>query len=283
MNHSVFIITPPPGKPVGWDLADAEAEGWTGDTIRAWVAECKRKALVTGEEPLASAPKTKPPLPELETGTAAELTALATLRGIGLQGLQWASERGVLRFTTSQRYGVRAYVVTDGERVNTQARRLDGQGWEHLDGAEAWPLPSPCPAWPLGIREAKDFPAVALCIGGADFLAAHYLALVEQASHHTKRDVQCAPVAMLDAAQRIHADALPLFAGKRVRIFCHADETGHKAARQWAEQLTGEGVNADAFDCSGLTRADGKPAKDLNDCLLLNAESFAEVGERIMP
>jgi putative DNA primase/helicase len=39
-----FIVTPPPGKPVGWDLADAETEGWTGDTIRAWVAECKQAA-----------------------------------------------------------------------------------------------------------------------------------------------------------------------------------------------------------------------------------------------
>lgn len=240
-------------------------------------------AKFTVPKPTANAPRTKPALPELEAGTAAELAALATLRGIGLEGLQWASERGVLRFTTSQRYSVRAWVVTDGERANAQARRLDGQGWEHLDGAKAWTLPGAWAAWPLGICEAKDFPAVALCEGGPDFLAAHYFALWEQASHHTKRDAQCAPVAMLGAAQRIHADALPLFAGKRVRIFCHADEAGHKAARQWAEQLASVDVSADAFDCAGLTRADGKPAKDLNDCLLLNAESFAAAGERMLP
>lgn len=39
----------------------------------------------------------------------------------------------------------------------------------------------------------------------------NYLALWEQATHHAKQDVQCAPVAMLGAAQRIHADALPMF------------------------------------------------------------------------
>jgi len=41
---SVFIVTPPPGKPAGWDLADAEAEGWTGEMIRAHVKACKQAA-----------------------------------------------------------------------------------------------------------------------------------------------------------------------------------------------------------------------------------------------
>lgn len=240
-------------------------------------------ATFTFPKPTAPAPRAKPALPELAIGTAAELAALATLRGIGLEGLQWASERGVLRFTTSQRHGLRAWVVTDGERVNAQARRLDGHGWEHLDGAKAWTLPGSWASWPLGLREAQDFPAIALCEGSPDFLAAHYLALWEQASHYTKRDVQCAPVAMLGASQYIPPDALPLFAGKRVRIFCHTDEAGQRAARQWAKQLATVGVSADAFDFSGLARADGKPAKDLNDCLLLKVESFAALGERMLP
>ena len=203
------------------------------------------------------------------------------MRGIGREGLEWASERGVLRFATAERYGERAWIVTDGAGVNAQARRLDGQGWAHLDGAKAWTLPGSWASWPLGIREAKDSPAIALCEGGPDFLAAHYFALWEQTSHSAKRDAQCAPVALLGASQRIHADALPLFAGKRVRIFCHADEAGRKAATQWAEQLASVGVIADAFDFSGLCREDGTPAKDLNDCLHLNADGFRQT-ERIL-
>jgi putative DNA primase/helicase len=39
-----FIVTPPIGKPVGWDLADAEQEGWTGEMIRAHVKACKQSA-----------------------------------------------------------------------------------------------------------------------------------------------------------------------------------------------------------------------------------------------
>ena len=239
-------------------------------------------AKFTAPKPTAPTPRAKPSLPVLEIGTAADLEALAKLRGIGLEGLQWASERGVLRFTTSQRFGVRAWIVTDGQRMNAQARRLDGQGWAHLEGAKAWTLPGSWAAWPLAIREAADFPAIALCEGSPDFLAAHYFALWEQASHHAKRDAQCAPVAMLGASQRIHADALPLFAGKRVRIFCHADEAGQRSAHQWAEQLATVDVSADAFDFTGLVREDGKPAKDLNDCLHLNADGFGQT-ERILP
>ena len=101
--------------------------------------------------------------------------------------------------------------------MNAQARRMDGLQWEHI-GAKAWTFPGSWAAWPLGITEAQDFRAIALCEGGPDMLAGHYLALWEQASHHTKRDVLCVPVAMLGASLNIHADALPLFAGKRVAI-----------------------------------------------------------------
>lgn len=226
-------------------------------------------------------PRAKPSLPDLDIGTAEELEALAKLRGIGLEGLQWASERGVLRFATLR--GFRAWIVTDNSRLNAQARRMDGRVWEHLEGSpKSWTLSGSWAAWPLGIREAADFPAIALCEGGPDFLAAHYFVLWEQASHYAKRDGQCAPVAMLGASQRIHLDALPIFAGKRVRIFCHADDAGKRAALVWAQQFAAVGVNADAFDFSGLEREDGKPAKDLNDCLALNADGFGET-ERIMP
>ena len=113
-------------------------------------------------------------------------------------------------------------------------------------------------------------------------LAAHYLALFEQATHHSKRDVKCAPVAMLGATLKIHPQALPLFAGKRVRIFGHDDESGRSAVERWAAQLASVGADVDAFSFEGLTQIDGKPVKDLNDAILMDAASLTQA-ERIMP
>jgi len=87
---------------------------------------------------------------------------------------------------------------------------------------------------------------------------------------------------MLGASQRIHADALPLFAGKRVRIFGHDDEAGRGAVERWAAQLASVGGDVDAFSFNGLQQVDGQRVKDLNDALLMNAESFACV-ERMLP
>ena len=224
-------------------------------------------------------PKPKPSFPAMDSGTESDIKALSKLRGIPLAGLQWAVERGVLRFMTPERYQVRAWVVTDTEGVNAQARRLDGLGWKHLDGAKAWTLPGSWASWPIGIREAESFSTIALCEGGPDFLAAHYIALREQVSHPSK----CAPVAMLGAGLRIHESALKLFRGKRVRILAHDDEAGRRAARVWTGQLASVGVNTDAFNFAGLVRADGTPAKDVNDCLLLNKAGFTDIGEEMMP
>jgi CHC2 zinc finger len=223
--------------------------------------------------------KPKPVFPAFRNGTADEIKHLASLRNIGCDGLGFASERGLLRFATLK--DCTAWIVTDSARVNAQARRMDGQDWEHI-GAKAWTLPGSWASWPIGITEGLPFPAIAVCEGGPDFLAAHYLALWEQSTHHAKRDARCAPVAMLGASQRIHTDALPLFAGKRVRIFGHDDEAGKSAMESWARQLASVGADVDAFTFAGLRQVDGKPVKDLNDSLLMGPASFAEA-ERILP
>ena len=229
-------------------------------------------------KPAAAKPKRK--LPDFAKGMVADFKQLAKLRNIGREGLEWASERGLLCFAKLN--GHPAWIITDAARVNAQARRMDGQPWEHIQGAKAWTLPRSSAAWPIGITEAKTFPAIALCEGGPDFLAAHYQVLWEQASDFSERDVQCAPVAMLGAAQRIHPDALPLFAGKRVRIFGHADEAGMAAVERWGAQLVSVGAEVDAFDFAGLVQVDGNPVKDLNDALSMDADSFAQA-ERTMP
>ena len=238
-------------------------------------------------QPIARAPRViqqpteraRPSLGGFREGTPEELQALASLRGIGLEGIRWASARGVLRFGTVK--GHPAWIVMDGEKVNAQARRLDGKPWEDLN-AKARTARGAWAAWPLGIREAEPFPCIALVEGGPDFLAAHYLSLWEQASHYSKQDVHCAPVTMLGASLRIHADALPLFAGKRVRLFGHGDPAGREAVTRWARELEPHASEVDAFDFGGLVRADGTPAKDLNDCLNLNPDSFSET-KKLLP
>jgi hypothetical protein len=230
-------------------------------------------------QPHQAEAKPKPVLPDFSRGNAADFKQLANLRKIPCEGLEWANERGLLWFATLKDFP--AWIVTDSARVNAQARRMDGRQWEHI-GAKAWTLPRSWASWPIGIREAQPFPAIALCEGAPDFLAAHYLTLWEQASHHTKRDVQCAPVTMLGASQRIHPDALPMFTGKRVRIFGHDDEDGSAAVERWARQLEVVGADVDAFNFAGLRQWDAKPVKDLNDSLLMDATSFAEAG-RMLP
>lgn len=225
--------------------------------------------------------KPKPVFPDFRNGTADEKNHLASRRKIPREGLDFASERGLLRFATLK--NCPAWIVTDSARVNAQARRMDGQCWNHLAGnPKAWTLPGSWASWPIGITEARDFRAIALCEGGPDFLAAHYLALWEQASDSTKRDMQCVPVAMLGASQRIHADALPLFAGKRVRIFGHDDEAGRGAVERWAAQLASVGADVDAFSFAGLVQLNGQPVNDLNDALLMDVGGFIRV-ERILP
>lgn len=232
-------------------------------------------------QPKPADTKPKPKFPDFTKGTAGDFKQLASIRNIGREGLEWASERGLVWFATVK--ASPAWIVTDTARVNAQARRMDGQQWEHLEGRpKAYTLPGSWASWPIGIPEAHPFPAIALCEGGPDFLAAHYLALVEQASHHTKRDAQCSPVAMLGASQRIHPDALPMFAGKRVRIFGHDDVAGRVAVERWAAQLQTVGADVDAFRFAGLVQRNGKPVKDLNDSLLMDAASFAQA-ERMLP
>jgi hypothetical protein len=229
--------------------------------------------------PKTAEPRPKPVLPAFRVGTLADFLQLSIRRNIGREGLEFASERGLLHFATLK--GTEAWIITDSELVNAQFRRMDGKLWEHIE-AKAWTSRGSWASWPLGIREAHPFPCIGLCEGGPDFLAAHYLALWEQATDRTRRDVRCVPVAMLGACQRIHEDALPLFAGKRVRIFGHDDEAGRMGAEAWARQLEPVGADVDAFDFAGLVQVNGEPVKDLNDALMMNPDSFTQA-ERILP
>ena len=111
--------------------------------------------------------------PVFETPTQTEIEAIAKLRGLSSQAVSLAVGRGFL-FCADSREG-RTWVIADPLRVSAQARRLDGKPWERLSGAKAWSLPGSVGIWPIGLREAWDYPAIALVEGGPDLLATFHL------------------------------------------------------------------------------------------------------------
>src|SRR5690606_9896122 len=121
-----------------------------------------------------------------------------------------------------------AWWVLDSTGRNAHARRMDGLPWWQ-DGAKSIALKGVQAGWPIGAADIGDKPSVAIVEGEPDLLAAWALAEREE----------LAPVAMLGSSNRMHADALPFFAGKEVRIYGHADAMGQgmRAAIRWAAQL----------------------------------------------
>jgi len=203
-------------------------------------------------------------LPPLHSGTTAELAQLAELRGLSREGVALADAKGLLRF--GEYRGHPAWFIVGGSGRVAQARRLDGIVWP--GNVKALTLSGSQGAWPVGIDEAAHLPAVALVEGGPDLLAACAILFAE------RRVADCAPVAVLGGAARIHPEALPLFAGKRVRIFPHNDATGKDAAKRWAVQIGELGASVDAFRLDGLRRVDGSPVNDLCDLAAIHPDDF---------
>ncbi len=217
-------------------------------------------------------PDRKPTFPDdLHRGSAAEVGRLATLRNLSGEAVALAGERGLLQFGTVQDGGstVTAWIVTDQARRNGQARRLDGLPWQALPGTpKAKTLAGSRAAWPVGIAEVEPYPCVALTEGGPDLLAAIHFAWAEG------KESAVGAVAMLGASLTIPDDALPMFTGKRVRIFPHLDDAGHAAAARWEGQLVNAGADVDCFSLAGIQKSDGEPVGDLNDLTSIHADDF---------
>jgi len=224
------------------------------------------------------AQRQNPVLPSMQRGDHRRLQVLASFRNLSVEGLQLADKRGLLHF--AMLHNLSAWLVTDNERVNCQARRMDGGLWQHLsEPAKAWTLPGCWASWPVGIRETQDFPVIALVEGSPDLLAAHHFIYAEG----RERDV--AAVCITGGTMQIHPDALPLFAGKRVRVFPHLDKTGHDGAQRWTQQLEAVAAEVDCFDLSGIATVSGGRVGDLNDLSNLDADAFESDRElwRMLP
>lgn len=227
------------------------------------VNAAKRKTWPAFESPLTSEPGTP----------AAAMGALAKLRHVLIEAVKLMAARGLLWFAEWK--DKPAWIITDGERVNAQARRMDGAKWEGID-AKAQTLPGSRASWPIGVMESQAARVILFCEGGADLLAAHHFI------HAHGRETDTAAVAMMGASNSIPADALPFFAGKRIRIMAHADKAGIEAAAKLAEQLSSVGADVDVADFAGLLMADGSPVKDLNDCTHLDSRQTNEL-ETLIP
>ena len=245
----------------GVDRAEAARRLSNGDpelTLRS------APAAVMAEE----RPRPKPTLPaSWRKPSAADLRSLERLRAIGFDPLSIAVDRGFLWVYDDAREG-RIWAVTDRERRLVIERRLDGQPWQ--SGTKSKNRRGSQGNWPIGVLEAAGYPAIGLAEGAPDFLALIAHAWTSGVEHVV------APVCLSGAAQRIPDEALPLFAGKRVRIFADDDTTGYGAAEIWGTRLRAVGARVDAFSFFGLIRSDGERVKDLNDLLRVDYDCWEE-------
>ena len=213
----------------------------------------------------------KPTFPPLSPCTPADVAALSRLRGVSPDAVRMAEDRGLLLFAES-REG-RSWIVADSSRWIGIARRMDGRGWECLGGAKARMLRGTWASWPIGIREAESFPAIALVEGGPDLLAAFHFAIEQDVAGLV------APVCMASSGISFPGDVLPRFEGKRARVFLDADSAGAAAFVRWSDQMREAGAVVDGFSFDGLTRSDGERVKDLNDVCFLSADSWERWGD----
>ncbi len=209
----------------------------------------------------------------LSAGTATEWWKLAQLRCVDVHAVDLAVEMGVIRFGIHR--GQECWFILDESRFNIEARRLDGNLFDHTR-KKVDTLKGSKKCWPVGIRPAHSkerlINRMLVLEGSADLVAAYHFL-------YATGKMDALPVAMLGKAnKRIHPDALKQMKGKDVRIYPHTD--GLKAAKIWGKQIEEAGAKSVTyFDFSNLTRRDGKPVSDLNDCTVICDEDEPELKE----
>jgi hypothetical protein len=198
------------------------------------------------------------------------LRELAERRGVAVEALRLAEERGLLFFT--ELWGWPAWCITDQRRQLHEFRRLDGAKWPafgQLSERKAHCLGTG-KAWPIGTLESRPFPKIAMVEGAPDLLAVFHFLLIEG------KAATVAPVGVLGASNhRLAPEALAQFKAKQVCLYPHADDAGRKAARAWAAQLkTAGATRVTAFDLGGVVTTSGEGGKDLADAARISADAF---------
>ena len=272
-----------------YDALEAKAGLGNGGTGELRKIEIKSRTAT-------KAPPKKPITPSFRALRPPEIKQLANLRGLDPLALRVAAQdyrkvgycdwpqwqrKGDGKWMAASEIGP-SWVVTDDDRWVVQYRRFNGEKYHihrpngHTDEIKAWTKGSA--RWPVGCGQIGDTKAVLFCEGGTDMLAAyHFLFGFELLD-------EVAVVAML-GSPRIADDALPFFAGKRVRIMMDADEPkpdkngvlrrpGWENAQRWQGQLTAAGAAVECFSLEGLKTAAGDVVGDLNDLAYCDARTL---------
>ena len=216
----------------------------------------------TTDRPVQSKPRSKPDCTGFQAGTPDQIARLAALRDISAGALELASHNGILVFGLHS--GHEVFGVTDASGNALEVRRLDGRPFPAIgvvDERKSHSLKGSSKSWPVGIGNAGDHQPVLLVEGLPDLLAAFEVIVAEDAQH------RAAPVGMLSASARIGDEALPLFAGKRVRVVPHLDPAGAAGAERWIDQLSAVGATVEVVGLGCSPKPDGRTVKDLNDYL----------------
>ena len=244
----------------------------------------KQFVEMAGSAPAFQAPpmkdRRKLVLPATRRLTEDELQVIAGNRCLSLAALSCAQSMGTLRAATV--CGFPCWILTDSAGMIAEARRVDGKpfpAFGDLGERKAHTLAGSNKSWPVGVavlHKLPPFRAVMLVEGGPDYLAALHFCLARDT-----HDVL--PVAMLGrgAGTRLDAGALALLQGRPVRIYAHNDPDGGgmASAKIWAGQFHGQGCPVDIYPFTGLSRSDGEPVKDLNDCALIAPADEPELSD----
>lgn len=154
-----------------------------------------------------------------------------------------------------------SWCAIDPTRNCAEFRRLDNERYERKDGTLIKTWSTAGKSWPLGAAAMNGRKAVMLVEGGPDMLAAYDLL-----DRHRMLE-KVAVVCMLGAGNRIREDALPFFAGCRVRIMVDADPLkddenarkrrvpGMEAAARWQGQLCEAGAAVEPFYIGNIYEA----------------------------
>jgi hypothetical protein len=261
-----------------------------GEAIRRFIEIANGHQITAAPTPVVRAKEKtearRPDISRLRKADCSELQKIADSRNIDVRAVQLAQDLGTLR--VGDVCGYPSWVLLDESGLCAEGRRLNRKPYPgvtkekvQLGERKAHTLRGSRKDWPVGILPAaayrKAVEAILVVEGGPDYIAALHFALRQQ-----KKGIL--PVAVLGRGQGLrglHPDALEHFRGHRVRICPHNDSDGLGIAHalRWSKQLQQADCEVDFFIFNGLRKADGSPAKDLNDCTQLAPQSMGKLEE----
>ena len=226
--------------------------------------------------PAKAEPKEKPKLPEdLHKGTESEIAELLKLRDWDVSGehLDEVGKLGLLRFGTWQ--GKSAWFLVDPAGRFFEARRMDGQKWDHGGKSDSRGSKSL-----LGAELVKPGSVALLLEGAPDFLACSIYKSLSRKMGPCFAD-DAVPVAFFGSSLRFSPEELERFKGVRVIVLPHLDPAGRNARDIWKAQLRKAGASVGDVCLQKFVSPGGKDLSDtffpyFNESLLWRIEGKAE-------